>query len=121
MGEHWKAIKEVFLRFWCNNIKKNYKAISGAFAVFITTTLGIVFMNIAGNVSPELSGIFYALDILMTFLTFKIMGKATNGNGYGKPETKALIEIMKKDEEFRKLAMEKVKKYVENSKSLNGI
>lgn len=120
MGKRLKIIKEVFLKFWCNNIKKNYKAISGALAVFITTTLGILFMNISNMVSQSIAGIFYALDILMTFVIFKVMGKAINGNGYGKPETKILLKIMEDDEEFRLLALKKAEEYVEKSKTLNG-
>lgn len=121
MGNGWKAIKEVFLKLWCNNIKRNYKSISGALAVFITTTLGIVFMNISNLVSPSIAGIFYALDIFMTFVMFKVMGKVINGNGYGKIETKILLKIMDQDEEFRLLALNKAEEYVENSKTLNGI
>ena len=120
MGKKWNSIKEIFMKFWCNNIKKNYKSISAALAVFITTTVGIVLIKLGGIVSADIAGIFYAADILITFVTFKIMGRAQNGNGYGKPETKVLLEIMDKDEEFRKMAMEKVKEYMENSETLNG-
>lgn len=120
MGKYWDSIKEIFLKFWCNNIKKNYKAISGALAVFITTTLGIIFMNISNIVSPNIAGIFYALDIFMTFIAFKVMGKAINGNGYGKPETKLLLKIMEDDEEFRLMALKKAEEYVKKSETLNG-
>ena len=113
MGNGWKAIKEVFLKFWCNNIKKNYKSISGALAVFITTTLGIFFMNMSNMVSPNIAGIFYALDIFITFVVFKIMGKVMNGNGYGK--------VMDTDEEFRLLALKKAEEYVDKSETLNGV
>jgi len=121
MGNGWKAIKEVFLKFWCNNIKKNYKSISGALAVFITTTLGIFFMNMSNMVSPNIAGIFYALDIFITFVVFKIMGKVMNGNGYGKVETKILLKIMDTDEEFRLLALKKAEEYVDKSETLNGV
>lgn len=120
MGKYWDTIKEIFLKFWCDNIKKNYKKISYALGVLITTVVGYVIILVTSTTSPEIMGIAIAIDGFMTYLAFTVFGKTQNGNGYGKPETKLLLKVMEEDDEFRLLALKKAEEYVKKSKALNG-
>jgi len=120
MGKYWETIKEVFLKLWCNNIKKNYKKISYALGVLVTTIAGYVIMLIIPNASPEIVGIAIAVDGFITYLAFAVFGRTQNGNGYGKPETKILLKVMEEDESFRTLALKKTEEYIVKSKTLNG-
>ena len=108
IGKRWKAIKQLFLDFWCNNIKKNYKEISYAIGTFIAVVVGQVIALVLIGATIQVIAIGIAIDTLVTYLLMKFFGKTQNGNGKGLPETKELVRLLKRDPFFRKYANDKI-------------
>jgi len=107
-------IKDLFMKFWADNIKKNYKKISVALGVFFNTTLLAILAylcSVSSLLEPSLAlmigGLLLAVEGLGTTLFFLIFGKAQNGNGYGMPENKYILKLVKEDPELREAVKKK--------------
>jgi hypothetical protein len=119
MGKRWKSIKNVFLDFWSNNIKRNYKEISYAIGTFIAVAVGQVITLVLIGATIQIVAIGIAIDTLITYLLMKFFGKTQNGNGKGLPETKELVKLLRRDPFFRKYANNKIADFY--YKNGNGI
>ena len=119
MGKRWRSIKQLFLDFWCNNIKKNYKEISYAIGTFIAVVIGQIITLVLIGASIQVVAIGVAVDTLVTYLLMKFFGKTQNGNGKGLPETKEIIKLLKRDPFFRKYANDNISDFYH--KNGNGI
>jgi len=122
------SIKETFRKFWADNIKTNYKKISVAIGVAtnsITSAVIAYFISqclLIGDINLGLLivGILIPLQGLLNLLCFYVFGKATDGNGYGVPETHVIVDVIKKDTDLQDYIKEKVIEYAKKSKLLNG-
>ena len=95
-------IIDMFKKFWCNNIKTNMKKISVATGMLINTILLSVLsycIDIAFTMQSRLAimviGIIIGVGAFSNAMVIYIFGKATNGNGYGIPENKYILELVK--------------------------
>lgn len=129
MKKKWQEIKILFSRFWCNNIKIHYKHISvgiGTLTSLITTAVVGYFTAGAiasGNVELAILiiGILLPIQGFINTLCFYIFGKTRNGNGYRVPETKMIVDVIKKDEMLRNFIRKKIAEYAyKDSKLLNN-
>jgi len=118
------------IKFIENNIRTNLKKIMIGFGTFLSTVITAVisyFMSKTLSLpDPELAvliiTILMGVEGLSSLLILSIFGKAKNGNGYNVPETKTIVELIKKDEEVREYMREKLLRYFnEESKILNNI
>jgi len=129
MGKRYKELKELFGKFWYNNIKTQYKKISvgiGTATNGITTAvIGYVIASAIASGDVALAGLVIGILLpiqgLINALCFHIFGKATNGNGYHVPETKLIVDVVKKDPVLRKFIRDKILEYTrKDSHLLNG-
>lgn len=123
MGE----IVELFKKLWEDNIKTNYKKISISLSSFLSTIILLIIYYVC-DILEEVGtreallgfGILVAVNLFVSGLLTFIFGKAQNGNGYNMPETKAIVDLIKKDAEFREMAKQKLLEHLNNgSKLLN--
>jgi len=130
MDKKGKEIKKIFVKFWCNNIKTHYKHISvgiGTLTSSIITAIISFFIAraiICGDVSLAMLaiGIFLPIQGFINALCFYIFGKTKNGNGYKVPETKMIVDIVKKDDILRNFVRKRIVEYMYNdSKLLNNL
>jgi len=129
MSKKGKEIKETFVKLWCNNIKTHAKHISvgiGTLTSSITTAI-IGFFIAQAIVCGDMSLAVLAIGVLLPFqsfinaLCFYIFGKTRNGNGYRVPETKMIVDIIKRDPMLRDFMRRKIAEYAyKDSKLLNN-
>lgn len=116
----------MFAKFWFNNIKTHYKQISigiGTLSSSITTAVigYCVAQAIAcGNVELAVLviGILLPIQGFINAMCFYIFGKAVNGNGYKVPETKQIVDLVKRDEEVRSYVKGKILDYIHKDSQL---
>jgi len=116
----------MFSKFWFNNIKTHYRQISigiGTLTSSITTAvIGFCVADAIGCGNIELAvliiGILLPIQGFINAMCYYIFGKAVNGNGYRVPETKAMVDVVKRDEEARAYMKDKILHYINKDSQL---
>ena len=119
---------DLFKKFWCNNIKTNYKKISIAIGSGLNMILGAVMWYYVDlmmaspdtRLSTMIIVILIAIWGIGSMLVLLFFGKTKNGNGYGIPESKMIIDLVKSDPELQAIMKEKIVERIRDSIVLNG-
>jgi len=116
-------VRKVFSKFWCNNIKKNYKKISISIGTFLTVVISAIIRyvcylventGIELHLASTLLAILVGFEALTVGVTILIFGKAQNGNGYDVPPNKVFVKLYRKDKSFREYTKNKLIDLAEN-------
>jgi len=121
-------IRELFMKFWADNIKTNYKKISIACGTGINMIIGAVLgfcmeaaYSMGNSLGMTIVMILFAIQVVTNVIVFSIFGKATNGNGYNMPETKLIVDVIRENQELRDSVKAAINKKINNdSHILNG-